>query len=247
MKKKNKFIVLFGAVAALTVGLAGCGELTKLQSYQEQGYVVSVTYDANGGIFEYDKKISIMDLYNPSNYEADAEGTVQIKLTAPENPVRTQPGKEDLTLTYSDHFLTGWYQKRELKLVNGYPVDEQGNLLFEYNAEEEIYYYVLTGENGLPVEGVRARTEKDEKSVEKYRSLEKFFQVKINCFGLCPGNEKSSLFEDPAVPEKFRSFSLKRCRIFHLVRIKRSKDTEFCICCNINRIGIAETVKFQNI
>ena len=179
MKKKNKLIVLFSAIAALAFGLAGCGELTKLQSYQEKGYVVSVTYDANGGIFEYDKKISIMDLYNPSNYEADAEGTVQIRLTAPEDPVRTQPGKEDLTLTYSDHFLTGWYQKRELKLVNGYPVDEKGNLLFEYNAEDEIYYYVLADENGLPMESVRARTEKDENSVEKYFDAEGYVLLKI--------------------------------------------------------------------
>lgn len=178
MKKKNKMIVLFSAIAALAFGLAGCGELTKLQSYQEKGYVVSVTYDANGGIFEYDKKISIMDLYNPTNYEADAEGTVQIKLTAPQDPIRTQSGKENLTLTYSDHFLTGWYQQRDLKLVNGYPVDEKGNLLYEYNKEDEIYYYVLADANGLPVESVRARTEKDGND-EKYFDAEGYVLLKI--------------------------------------------------------------------
>jgi len=180
MKKKNKCIVALGGIACLCLGLAACDNQTKLQSYEEKGYVVSVTYDANGGIFEYDKKISVMDLYNPSQYEPDANGTVQIKLTKPEDPVRTQPGKEDITLTYSDHFLTGWYQKRELKLVNGYPVDEKGKLLVEYDAEEGIYYYVLAGEDGKPVESVRTKTEKDKKTGdEQYFDADGYVLLKL--------------------------------------------------------------------
>ncbi|MBQ8658109.1 MAG: hypothetical protein IJ506_03160 [Clostridia bacterium] len=179
MKKKSKFILTFGAIAGLCLGLSACDDLTKLQSYEAKGYVVSVTYDANGGVFNYDKAISITDLYKPADYEADINGTVQIKLTQPENPVREEAGSEEIVVMKEDRFLTGWYQTRELKLVNGYPVDEKGNLLYEYDAEEGIYYYVLAGEDGKPVESVRTKTEKNKKTgEEKYFDAEGYILLK---------------------------------------------------------------------
>lgn len=179
MKKKNKVILALSATACLCLGLAACDNQTKLESYEQKGYVVSVTYDANGGVFGYDEAISITDLYKPTNYEKDENGTVEIKLTEPDNPIRQESGASEVSLTKLDYFLTGWYQTRTLKLVNGYPVDDKGNLLYEYDDEEGIYYYVLAGEDGKPIESVRTKTEKNKKTgAEKYFDADGYILLK---------------------------------------------------------------------
>lgn len=137
MKKLTCTLLLGGLAFACT--FAGCSELTTVEKYEKEGYVVSVTYDGNGGSFMGISGVSITDMFNPSNYEKENDGTVHIKLMEPTHPDRPSAGGEKIELTMEEHFFAGWYQNREVKMVDDKPVDEAGNeLVF---VEEDGYYY----------------------------------------------------------------------------------------------------------
>ena len=147
MKKK------FGAIIALAcVGLAcitaGCSTETELEKYQKEGYTVMVTYDANGGSFLKRQGVTVMDLFKPSNYEKDGEGTVHIRLKEPTDLSRPTSGSGNVTLTKQEHFFAGWYEKRELRKNDDEQiVDESGAVLEEKDGK---YYYVGTETVGVP-------------------------------------------------------------------------------------------------
>ena len=68
MKKKFKFILALGCLSFACAGLAACGAKTKVEENQAKGYKISVTYDANGGSFLNRQGVTIMDMFNPSDY-----------------------------------------------------------------------------------------------------------------------------------------------------------------------------------
>ena len=138
MKKKLTCALFLGALLFACVG-AGCNNLSKIEENQEDGYMVSVSYDANGGSFLNRPGITVMDMFKPSNYTKDANGIVHIKLTEPTE--RQAVGTDDITLTLQNHFFAGWYQNREVKTVDGKPVDEAGSELALVEGE---YYYANT-------------------------------------------------------------------------------------------------------
>jgi len=147
MKKK------FGLISALaclgiTCFAAGCTAGNELEQYQEKGYNISVTYDANGGSFTGRTGVTLMDLFNPSKYEADENGLSHIKLLEPTDPSR-QAGGSEVTLTMSGHFFAGWYHTREVVTNEaGKPVDVLGKELEE---KDGLYYYVGTDQTATPV------------------------------------------------------------------------------------------------
>ena len=138
MKKKLTCALFLGALMFACLG-AGCGKLSKVEENQKNGYTISVSYDANGGSFLNRPGITVMDMFNPSNYTKDASGTIHIKLTEPTN--RKAVGTDDITLTMQNHFFAGWYQNREVKTVDDKPVDEAGKELALVDGE---YYYANT-------------------------------------------------------------------------------------------------------
>lgn len=155
MKKKITAILALGCIGLACVG-AGCS-MSELEKYQEQGYTVMVTYDANGGWFLGRDGITVMDLFNPSKYEADPDGTVHIKLKEPTDLSRPTSGTGNVTLTKQEHFFAGWYQSRELlKNEDGEVVDEYGVVL-ELNEEGKYVYPLEVGEE-KPKEGMPAYT-----------------------------------------------------------------------------------------
>ena len=147
MKKKLKLTLLLGGVALACVG-AGCSDLTLVEENKEAGYAISVTYDANGGSFLNRPGITVMDMFNPSNYDKDANGVAHIKLTEPTDKSRPTSGSDSITLTLQDHFFAGWYQNREVKTVDGKPVDEAGKELKKL--EDGTYVYADTADDEKP-------------------------------------------------------------------------------------------------
>ncbi len=146
MKKKLKLTLFLSCLALAFVG-AGCDELSALEEKEQEGYKISVSYDANGGSFLNRPGITVMDVFHPSNYEKDENGAIHIKLVEPTSPSRPTSGSDHITLTLQNHFFAGWYQNREVKTVDGKPVDEAGNELALVDGE---YYYANTLEEEKP-------------------------------------------------------------------------------------------------
>ena len=123
-------IVIILAVAALVFGvLAIVGGLslwdTPYTGMDEEGYTVSVRFDANGGSFAGSpNEVYIVDVFNPADYKTDAEGKAQIALIAPDDPIRKDSA---FPVSNTGHFLAGWYTERTLRVdASGQPLDEYG-------------------------------------------------------------------------------------------------------------------------
>ena len=148
MKKKFKLILALLSTSLMCVG-AACASETKVEENEKNGYTVSVTYDANGGSFLNRPGITIMDMFNPDKYQADGEGVKHIKLMEPTSPDRDKSGSGRITLTLQNHFFAGWYQNREVKTVDGTPVDAEGKALALL--EDGTYVYADTKDSQQPV------------------------------------------------------------------------------------------------
>ena len=153
MKKKLTLVLSLASVACLCLGLTACRKKTAVEKYEEQGYKISITYDANGGSF-FRTGVNLMDMINPSDYEADENGNVSIYLLEPTSPNRPTGGSDKMTLTLANHFFAGWYEKRELqKDENNNVLSEDGKIIKEVDG---VYYYAdslgegKTKEEALP-------------------------------------------------------------------------------------------------
>ena len=149
MVKKLKVLLLVLGACALCSGIAACATMTPPEEYEAQGYTVTVSYDPNGGSFMGRDGVTIVDMFNPSRYQADADGNVSIKLTEPTDPDRPSGSSEPITLTRTGYFLAGWYRTRNIVTdAEGNPVDENGAVLEE--TEDGNYVYVGTETTGYP-------------------------------------------------------------------------------------------------
>lgn len=140
------------AIGFATAGLSSCGSKSTVDKLYDDGYTIKVTYDANGGNFLGREGVSIIDMFNPSDYEAESDGTVKIKLLDPTSPLRpSSTGQTDsITLLNSEHFLVGWYQSRELvKNSDGKLLSEDGKVIIE-SAEEGKYVYADNNQSAVP-------------------------------------------------------------------------------------------------
>ena len=132
--KRLALTLLLGGLA-FTCALAGCSELTEIEKNEKAGYVVSVTYDGNGCEILGRKGVTITDMFKPSNYQKDANGTVSIKLV---EPTKRKSDGEYITLVMQDYSFVGWYQNAEVRTVDGVPVDWDGKQL---ELKDGAYYY----------------------------------------------------------------------------------------------------------
>lgn len=135
---KKLFISILSAICLITLcaGLTACaGKDSMLDDYVKKGYVVTVKYDASGGGFLGNNGSYFVDMFNPSKYAKEADGSVKIKLI---NPVDSSRKISNLQMTKDGNFFNvGWYKKRsEVK-------DEFGNYLGEDG--KKIYYEEVSG------------------------------------------------------------------------------------------------------
>ncbi len=133
MKKVCKIILCVACLTILCLCMASCSDPSKLDQYREEGMIISVRYDANGGEYLGNAAINaVMDLFNPQDYTADANGNVHITLTEPTDPGRPAGGSDHINLTRPGYFYTGWYRERNVVTnQDGQPMDENGNILYQ--------------------------------------------------------------------------------------------------------------------
>lgn len=109
--------------------MAACDKNTDLDNLAEQGYTISVTYDANGGEYLNRPGITVMDVFNPDHFEKDVNGNIHIPLKEPTDPSRPTSSSTSITLKKDGYFFAGWYEERTVKTIDGTPIDENGRAL----------------------------------------------------------------------------------------------------------------------
>lgn len=119
MKKKLKMICSAVLLCAAVAGLTACAKWnTPYDTLDEQGYTVSVRFDANGGVFAGTNDVYVVDVFRADEGE--------IKLLTPDDARRQENA---FTITRSYYYLAGWYQTRELRTDEaGRPLDDYGAL-----------------------------------------------------------------------------------------------------------------------
>ena len=97
--------------------------------YDDEGYTVSIKYDANGGYFTTNTSV-IVDTYNLSSLPSGSNGEKLVTLVSPDNSIR---GKENAFLPQNTgYFLAGWYTERVAVTDNaGNELDADGNIAAE--------------------------------------------------------------------------------------------------------------------
>lgn len=124
MKNKIIAITLLCLLLAAMLFLTSCGESTPYDQNDEDGFNVTVKYDAGVGTFTTNVSV-ITDSYNISQLTKDANGKVQLKLIDPADPVRGSANA--YSATNSGYFLAGWYTERTEQK------DSDGKVTYSYS------------------------------------------------------------------------------------------------------------------
>ena len=138
MNNKIRFLII--AVMLLAVCLvASCSQWdSPYEDLNDNGYNVSVRFDANGGIFAGTENVSIVDVFNISSLTTNKDGKKEISLIAP-NDSRRGTVVYDISKTKS--IFVGWYTDRQLRVdENGNPLDAYG-VLTSVSGREQGYTY----------------------------------------------------------------------------------------------------------
>lgn len=130
MKKKTKILIALTVALGTSLCLAACvGDGSPYNGFDGIGHTVSVRYESNGGQFADTDNVNIVDVYSLDSFQDSGDNQKQIKLVEPGSPDR---GKENAALSkvsYTGHFLVGWYKERMPRTNDaGEPLDENGVL-----------------------------------------------------------------------------------------------------------------------
>ncbi len=106
MKFKFLSLIMMIATIAALASLTSCSTKTEFDELDDKGYTISVKYEAGGEDLK-DIGSNVIDVFNPSNYEENSEGKIEITLTDP------SVGRVDLSRPLQR--IIGWYQHREFK------------------------------------------------------------------------------------------------------------------------------------
>ena len=148
MKTKLKLVVSLACLSVLCLGATACKDLTKDEDMAKKGYVISVTYDPNGGKFMNREGVTIKDYFNPDVYQKETDGSVQITLVEPTDASRPTSSLDKITLSRQNYTWVGWYQERnEVTNGNGEVVDINGNVL---TLNEDGSYVYADGKQATP-------------------------------------------------------------------------------------------------
>lgn len=123
MKNKFKSALIPFMLLVIALLFCACGnEQTQYDINDENGYTVSVKFDANGGEFTTGTTV-IVDSFNISGMNTNAEGQVELPLISPDNSIRGTTNT--FRATKNGYFLAGWYEREE-------SVDSEGNVTYNY-------------------------------------------------------------------------------------------------------------------
>lgn len=139
MNSKIKFTLITVMLLIAVCFIASCSQWeTPYETLDEDGYTVSVRFDANGGIFAGTEDVYIVDVFNLNNAQTNAQGKKEISLIAP-NDSKRGTGAFEISKTKS--IFVGWYTDRQLRVdENGKPLDAYG-VLTSVSGREQGYTY----------------------------------------------------------------------------------------------------------
>ena len=121
--KKRSFLTLCLLLVTMLL-ISGCsGEKTPYEINDRDNFNVSVKFDANGGLFTTNTSV-IVDSFNISNLQTNADGQVEIALLSPDDQNR---GKDGFKPYNNGYFLAGWYAERTGT------ADADGNTVYTYS------------------------------------------------------------------------------------------------------------------
>ena len=137
--KKIRILLSVLFLLAAAVLMASCSnDPSPYDDYDEEGYNVSVKYDANGGTFSTNTAV-IVDSYNVSNLPTNSDGKKEITLVSPDNEIRDP--QNSFIASRTGYFLAGWYTER-LPVTDGEgnQLDADGNIA-AVSGKEVAYNY----------------------------------------------------------------------------------------------------------
>lgn len=124
MKLKKKSFLTLCLLLVTMLLISGCsGEKNPYDINDRDNFNVSVKFDANGGLFTTNTSV-IMDSFNISNLQTNADGQVEIALLSPDDQQR---GKDGFKAYNNGYFLAGWYAERTGT------ADADGNTVYTYS------------------------------------------------------------------------------------------------------------------
>lgn len=111
MKMNIRAILLICLLVVAMCVISGCADKSIFETYDEDGYTVSVRFDANGGTM-MTQVTAIVDTFNVSEMTTNSKGEVEIALL---NPTDSRRGNGNVcrpTYSESGYYLAGWYTER---------------------------------------------------------------------------------------------------------------------------------------
>lgn len=109
MTNRIKTVIAIAMTLLLLLAITSCGVLTPYDKYDNEGYSVSVKYDANGGSFTTNTTV-ITDTARLDDLKTNGDGMKELPLISPSDPVRGSGNA--FTPIKSGYFLAGWYTER---------------------------------------------------------------------------------------------------------------------------------------
>lgn len=126
MKKKIILITSVLALVLAAVSFSSCSQWdTPYTGLENEGYNVSVRFDANGGTFaSIEGDTYVVDVFKYEDAEDTAKGKA-LSLVAPDDEAR---GNNAYPVSRAGYFLAGWYATRTEAGTDG-----EGNTLYNYS------------------------------------------------------------------------------------------------------------------
>ncbi len=168
MKKIWKYLIATAVLATAAVTVTGCSQWDPVYKHMdEEGYTVSVRFDANGGVFANREGASIVDVFKLADYEQATDGTVSIKVLDPEDPARQKVGNYAASKT--GYFLAGWYTDRQPRVNDkGEALDDYGEPVSVSGREQG---YVYSGRWNFESDRLKVDATKDHTAFEEQMTL----------------------------------------------------------------------------
>ncbi len=114
MKVKISCLLAAMLTLASLICLSSCSEESEFEKLDSEGYTISVKFDAGGGTIKGSNS-TVIDVFNPANYEVNEDGMIEISLITPDDERRDKNNR--LTISKSGESFIGWY--REKNYANG--------------------------------------------------------------------------------------------------------------------------------
>ena len=139
MNSKIKlFLLLIAIICAVALVTSCSGDGSPYGDYNEEGYTVSVKYDANGGAFTTNTSV-VVDTYDPSTLKTNDNGELIVPIIDPSDPVRGSANA--FSATRGGYFLAGWYSERiPVTDANGNHLDVDGGIASK-TGKDKAYTY----------------------------------------------------------------------------------------------------------